>query len=165
MFVSFSDYMNFNWAQIEIVQKLSDFWLVFVTLTSSSPYSCVETFAFPRCGPTPEWRGKLTISHISHLINPQPQSAGPLEVGGRVEGGWCSPQILVRIGAKHSTSLQYLTGKYRGLQGNVMKTGTLQWEQGFPVMKTGVSLWELTYRELPDFLTFLRPWVSSKEKT
>ena len=30
-----------------------------------------------------------------------------------------------------------------------MKTGTLQWEQGFPVMKTGFSLWELTHREFP----------------
>ena len=35
----------------------------------------------------------------------------------------------------------------------VMKTGTLQWEQGFPVMKTGFSLWELTYREFPVSLT------------
>jgi hypothetical protein len=30
-----------------------------------------------------------------------------------------------------------------------MKKGTLQWEQGFPVMKTCFSLWELTYREFP----------------
>ena len=30
-----------------------------------------------------------------------------------------------------------------------MKTGTLQREQGFPVMKTGFSLWELAYREFP----------------
>ena len=66
----------------KILKLLKNIWFLDgnVTLTSSSPYSCVETFAFPRCGPTPEWRGKLTISHISHLINPQPQSAGPLEL-------------------------------------------------------------------------------------
>ena len=30
-----------------------------------------------------------------------------------------------------------------------MKTGTLQLEQGFPVMQTGFSLWELAHREFP----------------
>ena len=29
----------------------------------------------------------------------------------------------------------------------VMNTGSLQWEEGFPVMKTGFSLWELLHRE------------------
>ena len=31
----------------------------------------------------------------------------------------------------------------------VMKTGSLQWEQGSPVMKTGFSLWEKVHRENP----------------
>ena len=31
----------------------------------------------------------------------------------------------------------------------VINTGSLQWEQGFPVMKTGFSLWELVHRENP----------------
>jgi hypothetical protein len=30
-----------------------------------------------------------------------------------------------------------------------MNTGSLQWEEGFPVMKTGFSLWELLHRENP----------------
>ena len=35
----------------------------------------------------------------------------------------------------------------------LIKTGTLQWEQGFPVLKTGFSPWELTYREFSVSLT------------
>ena len=31
----------------------------------------------------------------------------------------------------------------------VMNTGSLQWEQGFPVMKTGLSLWEFTTQGKP----------------
>ena len=48
-----------------------------------------------------------------------------------------------------------LQSLYRGLQGNPCNenTGPLQWEQGFPVMKTGFSLWELTYREFSVSLT------------
>ena len=30
-----------------------------------------------------------------------------------------------------------------------MKTGTLQLEKGFPLMKTGFYLWELAHREFP----------------
>jgi hypothetical protein len=44
----------------------------------------------------------------------------------------------------HCNPVQGSTGNYREIP--VMKTGTLQLEQGFPVMKTGFSLWELTYR-------------------
>jgi hypothetical protein len=51
-------------------------------------------------------------------------------------------QLLFEIG-----TLQSLTGVYR--ENPVIKTGTLQWEQGFPVMKTGFSLWDLTHREFP----------------
>ena len=51
-------------------------------------------------------------------------------------------QIIV-----HCNPLQGSTGKYR--ENPVIKTGNLQWEQGFPVMKAGFSLWELTYREFP----------------
>ena len=55
-------------------------------------------------------------------------------------------------------TLQSLTGKYRGLQGNpcnknrdpAMRTGV---PCKFPVMKTGFSLCELTYREFPLSLT------------
>ena len=46
-----------------------------------------------------------------------------------------------------------------------MKTGTLQWEQGFLVMKTGFSLWELTYGEFPVSLTgfgFAVHWIYSR---
>jgi hypothetical protein len=45
-----------------------------------------------------------------------------------------------------------------------MKTGTLQFEQGFPVMKTGFSLWELANREFPvsytgfGFAVFEKVW-------
>ena len=40
-------------------------------------------------------------------------------------------------------TLQSLTGKYRGLQGNACN------ENRDPAMRTGVSLWELTHREFP----------------
>ena len=89
-FLKVGFYLGKIWLYLtqHILKLLKNIWFLAgnVTLTSSSPYSCVETFAFPRCGPTPEWRGKLTISHISHLINPQPQSAGPLELGARGGG-------------------------------------------------------------------------------
>ena len=51
----------------------------------------------------------------------------------------------------HCNPLQGSTGKYREIL--EMKTGTLQWKQGSPVMKAGFSLLELTYREFPVSLT------------
>ena len=61
----------------------------------------------------------------------------------------------VLIFLRYIATLQSLTGKYRGLQENCCNEnrGSLQWKQGFPVMRTGFSLWELTYREFPVSLT------------
>ena len=53
--------------------------------------------------------------------------------------------IRIKQVGLHCNHLQGSTGKYR--ENPVMKTGTLQWEQGSPVMKAVFSLWELTYRE------------------
>ena len=51
-------------------------------------------------------------------------------------------------------TLQSLTGKYRGLQGNPYNENRdPAMRTGFPVMKKGFSLWELTYREFPVSLT------------
>ena len=44
----------------------------------------------------------------------------------------------------------------------VMNTGSLQWEQeGFPVMKTGFSLWELLHRENPVLALY---WIAVWDK-
>ena len=76
------------------------------------------------------------------------------------------PQIKQGMFYPKYTTLQSLTGKYRGLQGNscnknrdpVMKTGFSLWElthrkfsalQSLPVMKTGFSLRSFLYRENP----------------
>ena len=55
---------------------------------------------------------------------------------------------LIKILPKeHCKPISLCTNSHREIP--VMNTGSLQWEQGFPVMKTGFSLWELVHRENP----------------
>ena len=64
----------------------------------------------------------------------------------------CAVRSLKYSGKGQSIRVyQGSTGVY--WENPIMKTGTLQWEQGFLVMNTGFSLWELTYREFPVSLT------------
>ena len=52
------------------------------------------------------------------------------------------------------STLQSRTGKYRVLKGNPCNENRIpSMRTGFPVMKTGFFLWELTYREFPVSLT------------
>ena len=53
-----------------------------------------------------------------------------------------------------NTTLQSLTGKYREIQGNPCNENRdPAMRTGFPVSKTGFSLWELTYREFSVSIT------------
>ena len=63
----------------------------------------------------------------------------------------------------HCNPVEGSTGFYREIP--VMKTGTLQWGQGFPVIKTGFSLWELIYREFPVSIQGLGLHFAVREET
>ena len=66
---------------------------------------------------------------------------------------WAWPDFL-KLPCAYIHALQSRTGKYRVLQGNPCNENRIPaMRTGFPVMKIGFSLWELTYREFPVSLT------------